>query len=71
MAEGLTSGLTMLAVDIPSGYFMEQYAAMQMLRRPELPQLIFADTSMPGKTLWYFNSIPPEQRCFEHTVGLE
>jgi len=50
--ESPTSGLTMLVVDIPSGYIMLQDA----------------DVLKPGKTIWYLEHVPSKMQCFTHTV---
>ena len=67
-SEASRSGTAMLVVDIPSGYVLEQSSANQIVRSQTIPELKDADTSKPGKTIWYFDSIPTETRCFKHTV---
>ncbi len=62
------SGMAMLVVDIPSGYLILQPEANALVRRRVVPELRDADVTKPGKTIWYFDNVPNEQRCFEHTV---
>eukprot|EP00095_Tigriopus_kingsejongensis_P006650 maker-scaffold363_size195477-snap-gene-0.39 protein:Tk06650 transcript:maker-scaffold363_size195477-snap-gene-0.39-mRNA-1 annotation:"hypothetical protein DAPPUDRAFT_320142" len=66
--EGSTSGLAMLVVDIPSGYVMEQPAANSIVKSGIVPEMKDADVTKPGKTIWYFDRVPNQTRCFEHTV---
>ena len=66
--EGSTSGMAMLIVDIPSGYIMLQPDANRIVKRGVIPQLKDADVLKEGKTIWYFDHIPAEEQCFEHTV---
>ena len=68
-SEGSTSGAAMLVVDTPSGYILEQYEANALVQRKPFPELRDADTTQPGKTIWYFDRVPNETRCFEHTVS--
>ena len=67
-SEASRSGMAMLVVDIPSGYVLEQSSANQIVRSQTIPELKDSDTSKPGKTIWYFDSIPTQKRCFKHTV---
>ena len=60
----------MLVVDTPSGYVLEQYAANELVRSRPVPEMRDADTTKPGKTIWYFDRIPNATRCFEHTVSV-
>ena len=55
-------------VDIPSGYLMLQPDANKIVRSRVVPQLKDADMEKAGKTLWYFEHIPSQMQCFEHTV---
>ena len=66
--ESPTSGMAMLVVDIPSGYLMLQPDANKIVRSRVVPQLKDADMEKAGKTLWYFEHIPSQMQCFEHTV---
>merc|ERR1712020_197336 len=72
LTDGKTSGMAMLVVDIPSGYIMLQPDAnklvRQVVRDGSVPEMRDADVTKPGKTIWYFDHIPAEKRCFEHTV---
>ena len=47
---------------------MEQTSADMIVRSGNLTELKDADSTKPGKTIWYFDHIPNETRCFEHTV---
>merc|ERR1711894_409925 len=67
-AEGNTSGMAMLIVDIPSGYIMLQPDANRIVKQKEVPQLKDADVLKEGKTIWYFDYIPAYEQCFSHTV---
>ena len=67
-AEGNTSGMAMLIVDIPSGYIMLQPDANRIVKQRRIPQLKDADVLKEGKTIWYFDHIPDYEQCFEHTV---
>ena len=58
----------MLVVDIPSGYILEQYEANKLVRSRVVPEMRDVDTTQWGKTIWYFDRVPNETRCFEHTV---
>jgi len=66
--ESNVSGMAMLVVDIPSGYIILQPEANRIVRSGRVPELKDADVEKPGKTIWYFDHIPPYQQCFEHTV---
>ena len=68
-SEGPTSGQAMLVVDTPSGYLMEQPEANGIVRGQVVPEMRDADVTQPGKTIWYFDRVPNETRCFEHTVS--
>ena len=62
--------MTLLVVDIPSGYLLKQYEADSIVRSRVVPEMKDADTtSEPRKTIWYFDRVPNETRCFEHTVS--
>lgn len=67
--EGPTSGLAMLVVDTPSGYVMEQPLANAIVKSGVVPEMKDSDVTKVGKTIWYFNKVPNETRCFEHTVS--
>lgn len=69
-SESPVSGIAILIVDIPSGYHMEQPTADQIVRSGQVPEMRDADVTKFGKTIWYFDYIPSETRCFEHTVRL-
>jgi len=66
--ESNTSGLTMLVLDIPSGYILLQPDANKIVRSNVIPQLRDADMEKPGKTIWFFDYIPSYMQCFAHTV---
>jgi len=66
--ESPVSGMTMLEVDIPSGYIMLQPDANKIVRSKVIPTLKDADMEKEGKTLWYFEHIPSYMQCFSHTV---
>ena len=78
--ESPTSGMAMLVVDIPSGYIMLQPDANKLVRQEHkcpqtpndptciIPQMKDADVTKPGKTIWYFDHIPAEKKCFTHLV---
>jgi CD109 antigen len=66
--ESPVSGMAILEVDIPSGYIILQPEANQIVRSRVVPEMRDADVLKPGKTIWYFDYIPPVTRCFEHTV---
>ncbi len=66
--ESNTSGMAMLVVDIPSGYIILQPDANKIVRNRAVPEMRDADVTKPGKTIWYFDHIPAERRCFDHTV---
>ena len=61
------SGLTLIAIDIPSGYNFEWSAAIGILSSGVVPELRDFD-NQPGKTFWYLDHVPLEERCFDHTV---
>ena len=60
------SGMTMLAVEIPSGYEFEWTEAYKVMAT--LPSLLVNFDKKPGKTLWYLDHVPAEETCFHHTV---
>ena len=60
--------MTMLAVEIPSGYAYEQFEGMRVIRTGKVPELKEVDTTRPGQTIWYLNHVPKNVRCFDHTV---
>ena len=62
------SGMTMLAVEIPSGYAFEQFEGQRVIRTGQVPELKEVDTTRPGQTIWYLNHVPKDIRCFDHTV---
>ena len=62
------SGMTLLAVEIPSGYAFEQFEGKRIIGTGEVPELKEVDTSRPGQTIWYLDHVPRAIRCFEHTV---
>jgi CD109 antigen len=66
--ESPMSGMAMLIVDIPSGYIMMQPDANRLVNRRIIPEMRDADVTKEGKTIWYFDHIPPYTQCFEHTV---
>jgi len=69
--ESPTSGMAMLVIDIPTGYVMEQPDANKIIRSRQIPELKDSDVEQSltkGKTIWYFESIQPEQQCFWHTI---
>jgi hypothetical protein len=60
--------MTMLAVEIPSGYAFEQFEGIRVIRTGKVPELKEVDTTRPGQTIWYLNHVPKVVRCFDHTV---
>ena len=62
------SGMTMLSIEIPTGYAYEQFDGLKLIRTGIVPELKEVDATQNGQTIWYFNHIPKEVRCFEHTV---
>ena len=60
----------MLSVEIPSGYCLEQFEGMRIIRTGHVPELKEVDTTRPGQTIWYLDHVPTNIRCFEHTVSL-
>ena len=42
--------------------------ANKIIKDGVIPEMKDADMEKPGKTIWYFDHIPAETRCFEHTV---
>ena len=61
------SGMTMIAVDIPSGYEFEWTAAYDVMGH--YPGLLVNFDKRPGKTLWYLDYVPTEETCFQ-VVGI-
>ena len=57
------SGMTMIAVDIPSGYEFEWTAAYDVMGH--YPGLLVNFDKRPGKTLWYLDYVPTEETCFQ------
>ena len=57
------SGMTMIAVDIPSGYEFEWTAAYDVMGL--YPGLLVNFDKRPGKTLWYLDYVPTEETCFQ------
>ena len=56
-------------VDIPSGYVLEQPDADAIVRSNVVPEMKDAIANeYAGKTIWFFDRVPNETRCFEHTV---
>ena len=72
LTDGKNSGMAMLVVDIPSGYIMLQPDANKLvrnLRKRNLPELVDADVTKPGKTIWYFDHVSSgKMKCFTHMV---
>ncbi len=69
-SEAPSSGLALLAVDVPTGYVMEQPEANAIVRSGVVPEMRDADVvTSAGRTVWYFDRVPNETRCFEHTVS--
>merc|ERR1712141_18857 len=62
------SGMTLLAVEIPSGYAFEQFEGKRIIGTGQVPELKEVDTSRPGQTIWYLDHVPRAIRCFDHTV---
>ena len=60
--------MAMLVVDIPSGYFIEQGEANDIVRSGQVAEMRDSDVTKAGKTIWYFDRVPNETRCFSHTV---
>ena len=65
------SGMTMLSVEIPTGYAYEQFDGLKLIRTGIVPELKEVDATQNGQTIWYFNHIPKDVRCFEHTVRIK
>ena len=65
------SGMTMLSVEIPSGYYLEQFEGLRIVRGGQVPELRDVDVTRPGQTLWYLDHVPVNTRCFEHTVRMK
>jgi len=66
--ESETSGLTMLVLDIPTGYIMMQPDANRIVRSGIIPQLKETDVTKAGKTIWYMDYVPSYTQCFSHKV---
>ncbi|KAI5704478.1 hypothetical protein M8J75_005777 [Diaphorina citri] len=64
---GTVSGSAVLEMDLPSGYHLLESQAMQVISSQVHPTLRDVHT-VPGKTIWYFQYIPSEWSCFNHTV---
>ena len=62
--------MTMLSVEIPTGYAYEQFDGLKLIRTGIVPELKEVDATQNGQTIWYFNHIPKDVRCFEHTVKI-
>ena len=62
--------MTMLSVEIPTGYAYEQFDGLKLIRTGIVPELKEVDATQNGQTIWYFNHIPKDVRCFEHTVSM-
>ena len=60
----------MLSVEIPTGYAYEQFDGLKLIRTGIVPELKEVDATQNGQTIWYFNHIPKDVRCFEHTVKI-
>ncbi|CAB4065523.1 CD109 [Lepeophtheirus salmonis] len=59
---------TMLVVDIPTGYIMNQPEANMLVRKRVVPEIVDADVTKSGRTIWYFSHISSKLRCFSHSV---
>ena len=57
-------------MDIPSGYVLEQPDANAIVQSGVVPEMRDAIASNPGKTIWFFDRVPNETRCFDHTVQM-
>ena len=70
MSSCLISAFSPFQVDIPSGYVLEQPDADAVVRSGAVPEMRDAIANgHAGKTVWFFDRVPNETRCFEHTVG--
>ncbi len=68
-SDSMTSGPALLAVDSPSGYVLEQWDADVIVKSRIVPEMTAADSTWPGKTVWFFDRVPNQTRCFMHTVS--
>ena len=66
--EGPTSGMAMLVVDIPSGYILLQPDANRIVRSRVVPEMRDADSTKPGKTIWYFDRVSGIEDFFPMAV---
>ncbi|XP_071744217.1 CD109 antigen [Lepeophtheirus salmonis] len=66
--ESNASGPAMLVVDIPTGYIMNQPEANMLVRKRVVPEIVDADVTKSGRTIWYFSHISSKLRCFSHSV---
>ena len=62
------SGMTMIAVDIPSGYEFEWTAAYDVMGHYPGLMLVNCD-KRPGKTLWYLDYVPTQETCFQVAIN--
>ncbi|KAF6214650.1 hypothetical protein GE061_009393 [Apolygus lucorum] len=62
-----SSGSAVLEVDVPTGYFLVESEAEQIIRKNAHPSLRDAKT-LHHKTVWLFDHIPNSWNCFNHTV---
>jgi len=60
--------MAVLAVDTPSGYILEQWAADRLVRISAVPELRDSDTTNPAATVWFLDSVPNVTRCLSWTV---
>ncbi|XP_014256603.1 CD109 antigen-like [Cimex lectularius] len=62
-----SSGAAVLEIDIPSGYQLVESEAERLALYSSHPTLKDARI-LPSKTIWFFDYIPKEKYCFNHTV---
>ncbi|XP_065199641.1 ovostatin-like [Planococcus citri] len=62
-----SSGAVVLEIQIPTGYFLLETQASEIIRRKVHPTLRDVRT-IDGKTIWFFDFINRETYCFNHTV---
>ncbi|GLH03267.1 Uncharacterized protein GBIM_09200 [Gryllus bimaculatus] len=61
------SGAAVLELEIPTGYHLLESEAIQIAASRTHPTLRDGRT-LEGKTAWYFDYIPQEWTCFNHTI---
>ncbi|XP_063236923.1 thioester-containing protein 1 allele S1-like [Bacillus rossius redtenbacheri] len=61
------SAAAVLEVQLPTGYGLLESEAVALVASGAHPTLRDA-RSVPGRTIWFFDHIPPDWTCFNHTV---